>query len=335
MKKVVIVLLISILCLPVFAGGGSDSATVSESGKVIPQFLEFYSGSQGGSWYQVGAQIANLAQEATGIPSKVAAGGGNANPLTLQSGDGYFGLVYSGVGYQAYKGEGDFVDNPCPDLNAVIAINYLPFLMVKLANDDSINTVYDLKDKDISLGKAGQTGFVLARAVLKAHGIDIDDPASFTGLNSMLGDSERMDLLRDRQLDLMTGLLPLDNGNLQSMSLSPGIELIGMDPAVIPQIQEEVPGTEVLVIPAGSFNENQTEDITTVSIVTSLYCRADLDDEIVYEVTKAIYENASSLYQYFGEDYALIPGAPLSGIDPNMPIHPGALKYYREIGIVE
>lgn len=335
MRKLFSILLVSFVCLGMFAGGQADAVTTSASGKVIPQFLEFYSGSQGGSWYQVGAQIANLVQQATGIPSKVAAGGGNANPLTMQSGDGYFGLVYSGVGYQAYKGEGDFEGNPCDQLNAVISINYLPFLMVKLAGDDSINSVADLKDKDISLGKAGQTGFVLAKAVLKAHGIDIDDPNSFTGLNSMLGDSERMDLLRDRQIDFMTGLLPLDNGNLQSMSLSPGIELIGMDPDAIPQIQEDVPGAEMLVIPAGSFNDKQTEDITTVSVVTSLYCRADLDDDVVYQVTKAIYENAESLYQYFGEDYAVIPGNPLSGIDPEMPIHPGALKYYREIGLVD
>ena len=94
MKKTFSVLLVALSCLCLFAGGQADAVTTSASGKVIPQFLEFYSGSQGGSWYQVGAQIANLVQQATGIPSKVAAGGGNANPLTMQSGDGYFGLVW-------------------------------------------------------------------------------------------------------------------------------------------------------------------------------------------------------------------------------------------------
>lgn len=335
MKRLLSILLVALLTLCLFANGQSESASASADGKVTPQYLEFFSGSQGGSWYQVGAQIANLAQSATGIPSKVAAGGGAANPKTLQSGEGYFGLAYSGVGYQAYKGEGDYTGAPCDQINAVISINYLPFLMVKLASDNSINSVADLKDKDISLGKSGQTGFVLAKAVLKAHGVDITDPSSFTGLNSMLGDAERMDMLRDRQLDLITGLLPLDNASLQSMSLSPGIMLIGLDDYAIPEIQAEVPGSEVITIPAGTFNKEQTEDITTVSVITTLFCRSDLDDDVVYKITKAIYENAESLYQYFGEEYAVIPENPISGIDPDMPIHPGALKFYREIGIVE
>ena len=311
----------------------TEAAAESAEPGVIPEYIEIFSGSQGGSWYQVGSQLAALTQEATGVTSKVAAGGGSANPDTLQSGDGYFGLVYSGVGYQAYKGEGDYTE-PHENLQAVISMYSLPFLTVALRSDDSISTIYDLSDKDLSLGKAGQTGYVIAQAVLKAHGIDLEGD-SFTGMNSLLGDSERMDMLRDRQLDAITGLLPLDNSTLQSMSMTPGIKLIDMDANVISDIQASVPGLEQITIAPKSFDEYQENEITTVAAITSLYCRDDLDEELVYKITKAIYENAETLYQYFGEENSVILDNPLAGIDEDMPIHPGAERFYKEIGIIK
>lgn len=310
----------------------NDTENTEPTG-VVPEYIEIYSGSQGGSWYQVGAQLAVLAQDSTGITSKVAAGGGSANPDTLQNGEAYFGLVYSGVGYQAYLGEGEYTEAH-EDISAMISLYSMPFLIVALGNDDSVNSVYDLADKDLSLGKAGQTGYTIAQAVLKAHGIDLEG-SSFTGTNSLLGDSERMDMLRDRQLDAITGLLPLDNSTLQSMSMTPGIKLISMDPDVISQIQAEVPGLEQITIAPYSFDDNQSEEIVTVAAITSIYCRSDLDEEVVYNFTKAIYENAATMYQYFGEENSVILDNPLAGIDEDMPIHPGAEKFYREIGLID
>ena len=309
------------------------AASDGQAEGMVPDYLEFFSGSQGGSWYQVGSQLAALAQEATGVTSKVAAGGGSANPDTLQNGEGYFGLVYSGVGYQAYLGEGDYTESH-DNLNAVISMYSMPFLIVALSGDESVNSVYDLSDKNLSLGKAGQTGYTIAQAVLKAHGIDLEGD-SFTGMNSFLGDSERMDMLRDRQLDAITGLLPLDNSTLQSMSMTPGIKLISMDENVIGEIQADVPGLEKITIAPHSFDENQEEEIVTVAAITSLYCRDDLDEELVYNITKAIYENASTLYQYFGEENSVIVNDPLAGIDEKMPVQPGAGRFYREIGIIK
>lgn len=312
----------------------ADSTEALEGSKgLVPDYLEFFSGSQGGSWYQVGSQLAAITQQATGVTSKVAAGGGSANPDTLQNGEGYFGLVYSGVGYQAYKGEGEYTESH-DSLRAVISMYSMPFLIVALQNDDSVNSVYDLADKDLSLGKAGQTGYTIAQEVLKAHGIDIDGD-TFTGINSLLGDSERMDMLRDRQLDAITGLLPLDNSTLQSMSMTPGIKLISMDEKVIEEIQKNVPGLEKITIAPKSFDESQDEEIVTVAAITSLYCREDLDEDLVYNTTKAIYENAQSLYQFFGEENSVILDNPLTGIDEGMPVHPGAERFYREIGLIK
>ena len=282
------------------------AASDGQAEGMVPDYLEFFSGSQGGSWY---------------------------HPDTLQNGEGYFGLVYSGVGYQAYLGEGDYTESH-DNLNAVISMYSMPFLIVALSGDESVNSVYDLSDKNLSLGKAGQTGYTIAQAVLKAHGIDLEGD-SFTGMNSFLGDSERMDMLRDRQLDAITGLLPLDNSTLQSMSMTPGIKLISMDENVIGEIQADVPGLEKITIAPHSFDENQEEEIVTVAAITSLYCRDDLDEELVYNITKAIYENASTLYQYFGEENSVIVNDPLAGIDEKMPVHPGAERFYREIGIIK
>lgn len=104
---------------------------------------------------------------------------------------------------------------------------------------------------------------------------------------------------------------------------------------LINEIQANVPGLEKITIAPHSFDENQEEEIVTVAAITSLYCRDDLEEETVYKITKAIYENASSLYQYFGEENSVILNNPLSGIDEKMPVHPGAERFYREIGIIK
>ncbi len=191
MKKVLLWTLTMILLLNICALPLAQAAD--------PDFLEVFSGSSGGSWYNVGSEIATVIQNnVPGMLARVAPGGGSANPTTVQNKEGWMGLVYTGVAYDAYMGQGDY-DAAHGDICHVISLYSMPFLWVSLRENESVNTIYDLSDKRISPGRTGQTGLAIARASLAAHGIDMDKVTENGGTVSLLGDSERLNMLREPQ----------------------------------------------------------------------------------------------------------------------------------------
>ena len=326
MRKIMGYVMVAVFCL---VGG---QAKAQDEAKF--DFLEVFSGSMGGSWYAVGSEIAAVLQaEIPGLTTRVAPGGGSANPSIVQKKQGYLGLVYTGTGYEAFSGVADY-NEPHSELRHVISLYSMPFLWIALRNDDRINSVSDLGNKRISPGRTGQTGLVIARESLAAHGINMDEITSNGGTVSLLGDSERLNMLRDRNLDVASGMLPLDHSELQSLSISPGIKLVTMDPEKIPLLQARIPGLADITIPPKRFDAHQTEDIHTVASVTALICHADLPDDLVYDIVKALVENHEKFNKYFDANENVM-NAPLTAMVEGFPVHPGALRYFKEKGLVK
>jgi len=309
-----------------------SSALAAGKGQPQIKFLEVFSGSMGGSWYSVGAETAAILREKIpGIDARVAPGGGTANPGIIQDKEGLIGLTYTGTAYEAYKGIGDF-NKPHQDIRHIISLYSMPFLWITLRNNN-INSVYDLANKRISPGRTGQTGLTMAKVILEAHGITFDSITKNGGTVSLLGDSERLNMLRDRNLDAVSGLFPLNHSELQSLCLNPGIKLIGLDEKKIDKLVKKVPGLVKVKIPAGKFDKNQKEDIYTVVAITSLIGHKSLDNDLVYKIVKAMMEGKERYNKYFpAEDNVMLE--PLMG-KGKLPAHPGALKYFREKGLIK
>lgn len=334
MKKVVILLLVSLLGFAVFAQGSTDAAATSESGyKSSVDFLEIYSGSYGGSMYLVGADMALVLEEnLPGLSAKTAIGGGSANPGIVQTKQGMSGMIYTGVAYEAYTGTGAWAEKGAhPDLMHAISVYSLPFLWIVLDESD-ITSIYDLANKRVSPGKTGQTGLVVAEASLNVHGITFDSISANGGTVSLLGDSDRINMLRDRNIDAFSGLFPVNYSELQSLSLNPGVRLIGLDPEKIPELLEMIPGAVEVVIPAGTFNAKQTEDVHTIALVSSWIVNKDLDEEFVYQAVKALYNNQAPIAKNYPETDNQLCN-PLAGKVDGMPVHPGAQRFFDEMGI--
>lgn len=315
------------IMLIVLVVAGSTFAASSKD-----MFLEVFSGSMGGSWYSIGSEISIILQNnIPGLTARVAPGGGSANPGIIQDREGMFGLTYTGTALEAYSGTGVF-KKPHTDLRHIISLYSMPFLWVTL-RDNEINTVYDLADKRISPGRTGQTGLTIAEKSLEAHGIKMDDITKKGGTVSLLGDSERLNMLRDRNLDAASGLFPLNHSELQSLSINPGIKLIGLDEKAIDRLMEMVPGLAKVKIPAGSFDKYQTEDIYTVVSVTSIIGHKDLDADLVYQIVDVLIKNRERINKYImAEDNVMLEPLTAKG---DLPVHPGAMKYYQEKGLVK
>lgn len=296
------------------------------------EFLEVFSGSMGGSWYPVGAETAAILREnIPNLDTRVAPGGGTANPGIIQDGEGLLGMTYTGTAFEAFQGVGNF-DKPHEDLRHIVSLYSMPFIWITLREND-IETVDDLKNKRISPGRTGQTGLRIAEESLGVCGISFESIKEMGGTVSLLGDSDRLNMLRDRNLDAVSGLFPLTHAEIQSLNITPGIKLIKMDDEKLDKLIEKVPGLAKVKIPAGTFNKYQEDDVYTVVAVTCLIGHKSLDDELVYRILKAIVEQNERYNKYFPAEDNTIEFQPLIG--NKIPVHPGALKYYKEKGLID
>ena len=117
-----------------------------------------------------------------------------------------------------------------------------------------------------------------------------------------------------------------------SQALSSGCKLLNISDEVISALQAEYPWYAPFTIPAGTY-PNQDEDVQTSAIKMVMFCRGDLDEETVYQLTRVFWENIDKL----GESHRNLNGLPPEEAVKDiaeLPLHPGAEKYYTEIGVL-
>jgi len=295
------------------------------------KYLTIYNGSLGGGWHPVASLTAEIVKEAMpSLSTKPGPGGGVANAKKLQGGQGRIGMCLSNTQVQAYRGLPPF-EKPHKELRHIVSMYSLPFVWI-VRKDSGITSLENLADKRISPAKVGQTTYALAQASLKAYGITFQSIKAKGGLVHILGDKERVNMLKDKHADAIACMWPLNHANFLGLQLTPGIRLLSMDKAHIKKIMASTPGIAELEIPKGTFQKDQTKDAYSISAVTTLIGRADVDEELVYRIVKAMVEAQKRYHQYVpASDIAM--NTPLIG---NMiPVHPGAMRYFKEKGLVK
>ena len=121
--------------------------------------------------------------------------------------------------------------------------------------------------------------------------------------------------------------------NVQELELTPGLEIISFDKAKVEKFTTENPQWAAVTIPANTY-KGQTQDVTAMSAIATIFCHEDADEEVIYNMVKAAWmyydevASASVEVKKF-TNYDLIPK-----IDAACPLHPGALKYYKEVGVM-
>jgi hypothetical protein len=264
------------------------------------------------------------------LSTKPGPGGGVANAKKLEGGQGRIGMCLSNTQVQAYKGMSPF-KKPHKNLRHIISMYQLPFIWI-VRKDSGITSLKDLGDKRISPAKVGQTTYVLSQASLKAYGITFDSIKANGGIVQILGDKERVNMLKDKHVDAIACMWPLNHANFLSLQMMPGIRLVSMDKPHIKKIMASTPGIAELEIPKGTFQKDQKKDAYSISAVTTLIGRADVDDELVYRIVKAMVEAQERYHKYVpASDIAMT--TPLVG--NTIPVHPGAMRYFKEKGLVK
>lgn len=294
------------------------------------QFIRIVSGPAGGSWYPLGAAISEiLNKNVEGIAASNGPGGGVGNIKDVSKGNAEIGWSYGHTAYNGMNGKGSF-DKTYPNVR-YLATLYPAGMQTAVRKDSGINSYADLKDKNISPGKAQWSGFAAYKMVIGHYGYSIDDVKNNGGTVHHVSYSDSVALMKDGHIDAFSGLTSVPQASFLDLEFSPGIKMLPIEGKVLDKILAENPGYIRLTVTNDDYKSVEAP-IETLGAVTVLVANKDLPDDVVYNITKALWENHGELvkvkkvWNSVKLENALLGSA--------IPVHPGAKRYYDEKGVM-
>ena len=297
------------------------------------KFITIGTGGVTGVYYPTGGAICRLVNKDRaehGIRCSVESTGGSVyNVNTIRAGELDMGVVQSDVQYNSLNGEGDeFKDQgPFDGLRAVFSVHAEPFTVVARA-DSGIETFDDLQGKRVNVGNPGSGQRSTMEVLMDAKGWTMDDFA----LASELKSAEQSQALSDNNVDAIVFTVGHPNGSIQEATTTTDAKLVPVTGAEVDKLVEDNPYYSKATIPGGMYRGNP-DDVETFGVRATFVTSADVPDEVVYEVTKAVFENFEDFKQLHPAFASLDKQEIVTG-GLSAPMHPGAEKYFKEAGLM-
>jgi TRAP transporter TAXI family solute receptor len=293
------------------------------------KFVTVGTGGVTGVYYAVGGAVCRLMNKdraTTGIRCSVESTGGSVfNVNAIKSGELEFGLTQSDVQFNAAKGEGAFKDKADADLRAVFSVHPEPFTVLA-RKEAGVTKFEDFKGKRFNVGNPGSGTRASMEQLLGKLGWKLSD----FSLAAELKADEQGTALCDNKVDGFYYGVGHPSAAIQDPTTACGAKLISLTGPAVDALVKEYPYYAKATIPGGMYanNPNPTE---TYGVLATVVTSAKVPDATVYAMTKAVFEN-------FEEFKKLHPA--FANLDPkkmikdglSAPLHPGAVKYYKEKG---
>ena len=318
----------------VLAFGGALAAMVvltpmPGGGQTQQKFISIGTGGVTGVYYAVGGAVCrqvNKDRAKTGIRCAVESTGGSLfNVNAIKSGELDFGMTQSDVQYNAVKGLQQFKDKVDSELRAVYAVHPEPFTVLA-RKEASINKFEDFKGKRFNVSNPGSGTRVSMQQLLEELKWTMNDFALATELNA----DEQGPALCDNKIDGFYYGVGHPSAAIQDPTTTCGARLVSLTGPAINALLKKYPYYSVATIPGGMYANNPTP-ATTYGVMATLVVSAKQPDDVVYHLVKATFDNFDEFKQLHPAFTNLDPKAMIkAGL--SAPLHPGALKYYKEKG---
>jgi len=312
----------------------------------LAQDIKFFTIGTGGTaftYYPVGGVIANAISKPPGsrecgeggscgvdglIASAVSSRGSVDNVNAITSGLRNSGFAQSDVAYWAYTGTGTMDgQEPATDLRTIAALFEEHIHLVALA-ESGINSVADLKGKRVSLDEPGSGTFVDANLILEANGLSADDLTA-----EALKGNAAAEALRNGKIDAFFAVAGYPTGGIVELASSAKIKLVPIDGAGAEALTEKYGFFAASDIPADTYEG--VAATPTVAVGAQWFTSAKEDEELVYEITKALWNDESRKLLDVGhaKGKTITADTALNGV--GVPLHAGAERFYKEAGLLK
>jgi len=309
-----------------FAGSMALATTAATA---EDRFITIGTGGQTGVYFVVGQSICRLVNRDTATSglkcTAPSTGGSIANINAIKAGDMDMGVAQSDWQYHAYNGTSKFEGDKFDKARAVFSVHSEPFNVI--ARDDAnIKTFDDLKGKRVNVGNPGSGQLATMEVLLAAKGWTMAD---FT-LASELKPAEQAAALGDNKVDAIIYTVGNPNGSIQEAVSTVAAHLVPVTGPEVDKLIADNPFYAKAVIPGGMY-PGTPDDVETFGVKATFVTSADVPDDVVYEVVKAVFDNFDRFkklhpaFETLKEEEMIKDGL-------SAPLHPGAIKYYKERG---
>ncbi|MDF2521488.1 MAG: transporter solute receptor, family [Clostridia bacterium] len=318
MKKYIVLALAAVLLLSVAFTGCAPQKTN----------LILATGGTSGTYYPFGgamAQIFNSKIENMNVTAQ-ATGASVENLKLIGKKEAELAIVQNDLTDYAYNGTEAFKDGKIENVR-VIATLYPEVIQIVSTADSGIASIQDIKGKKFSVGAPGSGVEANARQILDSVGMTYNDFSA-----NYLSFSESADSLKDKHIDGFLFMSGIPNAAIQDTATTSSLNFVSMSDDMIKTLTTKYPFFTAFTIPAGTY-KGQNAEVKTVAAKATLVVGAEVPDEVVYNITKALFENQPELATAHAKGKELNIEEAVKGI--SVPFHPGAEKYYREKGIIK
>ncbi|AOY76495.1 TAXI family TRAP transporter solute-binding subunit [Clostridium formicaceticum] len=322
-KSISMLLVCLLLVTVLVVGCGSDNATGGEGD--APSRLAVATGGTTGVYYPLGGAFASIISEnvdgASANAESTGASVENVNLLNFGNVD--FALVQNDISYYAFNGIEMFDDQEPMDNLRGLATLYPETIQIVADASAGINSVEDLRGKRVAVGAPGSGTEANARQILAAYGLTYDDIQA-----DYLSFGEAADNLKDGHVQAAFVTAGTPTAAITDLATTHNINLVSVSSDIAQTLIADYPYYAEVVIPAGTYR-NQDEDVHAVAVMAMLAVRADLSEDLVYDITKALFENLDTLSAAHARGGDVNLDTALDGM--SLEIHPGAQRYFDEV----
>ena len=313
MKRIFSILLVLAMIFSLVACGGATTMTMG-------------TGSPTGTYYAYGGIVGQYITNNAGVTvNAVSTGGSKDNIQGIDSGDYQLGTVQSDVMHYAWNGTRSFEKDGKIETFRTVAGLYAEAVQLVTVNPD-IKSVADLKDKKVSIGAPGSGVYFIAMDVLAAAGLTENDiKPQYQNFD------ESADALKDGKIDAAFIVAGAPTPAITELSMTnPNVRIVPIDGDIADKLMKDNTFYSVYKIPAGTY-KGQVEEILTVTVKATLIVTADANEDDVYKLTAAIFDNMDAITKEHAKGAELSLENATSGM--TVPFHAGAAKYFAEKGI--
>lgn len=293
------------------------------------KFVTIGTGGVTGVYYAVGGAVCRLMNKSradTGLRCSVESTGGSVfNANAIKSGELDFGLAQSDIQFAAAKGEGQFKGNANPDLRAVFSVHPEPFTVLA-RKDAGVAKFEDFKGKRFNVGNPGSGTLSSMEELLKQMGWTKND----FSLAAELKADEQGTALCDNKIDGFFYGVGHPSAAIQDPTIACGAQLISLTGPAVDALVKDHPYYAKATIPGGMYanNPNPTE---TYGVLATVITSAKVADTTVYALVKAVFDNFDE-FKKLHPAFAHLEPKDMIKNGLSAPLHPGAVKYYKEKG---
>lgn len=293
------------------------------------KFLTLASGSPGGVYYPLGGGMAVVIQKETDLRCAAESTGASVeNCRLVGAGESDMGMVMGSIAYKAIGGEKPF-EQMFP-LVALFQMYPAPEHIVTVSGK-GIKSIKDLKGKKVSIDVPGSGCAVMAQAMLQEYGFDLQRDLTIAHLSQ----NESAQALKDGVVDAVFFNFAYPGAAVLDLAATRDILLVPVEPAMADKIVKKFPYYVKITIPAKTYPKVDY-DVLCVGDSNVMLANRKMDDSVAYKVVKAIFENADKGKWALKNVHPIAAQlTPQNAVISPIPLHPGALKYFKEVGAVK